>query len=80
MAILLGLISSIIARIQLHVTMLKVHGEYMRKRINIMKMFSVSSSQKIVSKRLKKKPARPRSSIGPPVEHTPQRVLPTFLN
>ena len=27
-------------------------------------MLSVSSSQKIVSKRLKKKPARPRSSIG----------------
>ena len=30
MAILLGLISSIIACIQLHVTMLNVHGEYMR--------------------------------------------------
>ena len=31
MAILLGLISCIIACIQLHVTMLKVHGEYMNK-------------------------------------------------
>jgi hypothetical protein len=61
MAILLGLISSLIACIQLHVTMLlNVHGEYLRKRINIMKMFSVSTSQKIVLKRLKKKPARPR--------------------
>ena len=61
MAILLGLISSLIACIQLHVTMLlNVHGEYLRKRINIMKMFSVSTSQKIVLKRLKEKPARPR--------------------
>ena len=63
MAILLGLISSIIACIHLHVTMLNVHGEYMRKRVNITKMLSVSTSQKIVLKRLKKKPARPRSSI-----------------
>ena len=60
MAILLGLISSIIACIQLHVTILNVHGEYMRKRMNIMKMLSVSTSQKIVLKRLKKNPARPR--------------------
>ena len=37
----------------------------MRKRMNIMKMLSVSTSQKIVLKRLKKTPARPRSSIGP---------------
>ena len=59
MAILLGLISSIIACIKLHVTMLNVHGEYMRKRMNIMKMLSVSTSQKTVLKRLKKKPARP---------------------
>ena len=64
MAILLGLISSIIRCIQLHVTMLNVHGEYMRKRMNIMKMHSVSTSQKIVLKSLKKKPARPPSSIG----------------
>ena len=63
MAILLGLISGIIKCIQLHVTMLNVHGEYMRKRMNIMKMLSVSTSQKIVLKRLKKKPARPRSTI-----------------
>ena len=60
MAILLGLISSLIACIELHVAMLNVHGEYLRKRMNIMKMLSVSTSQKIVSKRLKKKPARPR--------------------
>ena len=38
MAILLELISSIIACIQLHVTILNVHGEYIRKRMNIMKM------------------------------------------
>ena len=63
MAILLALISGIIKCIQLHVTMLNVHGEYMRKRMNIMKMLSVSTSQKIVLKRLKKKPARPRSTI-----------------
>ena len=44
--------------------MLNVHGEYMRKRMNVMKMLSDSTSQKIVLKRLKKKPARPRSSIG----------------
>ena len=60
MAILLGLISSLTASIQLHVTMLNVHGEYLRKRMNIMKMLSVSTSQKIVLKRLNKKPARPR--------------------
>ena len=49
MTILLGQISSTIACIQLRVTMLNVHGEYMRKRINI----SISTSQKIVLKRLK---------------------------
>ena len=53
-----------IACIQLHVTTLNVHGEYMRKRMNIMKMLSLSTSQKVVLKRLKKTPARPRSSIG----------------
>ena len=37
-----------------------VHGEYMRERVSIMKMLSVSTSKKIVLKRLKKKPARPR--------------------
>ena len=45
MAILLGLISSIIACIQLHVTMLNVHGEYMRKRMNIMKMLCLNVSK-----------------------------------
>ena len=60
MASLLGLISSLIASIQLHVTILNVLGEYLRKRMNIMKMLSVSTSQKIVLKRLNKKPARPR--------------------
>ena len=45
--------------IQLHVAMLNVHGDYLRKRINIMKMFSVSLAQKIILKRLKKKPAKP---------------------
>lgn len=60
LAVLLGLISSLIACIQLHVTMLNLHGEYLKKRMNMMKVLSVSSSQKIVLKRLKKKPPRPR--------------------
>ena len=32
--------------IQQHVTMLNVHGEYMRKRMDIMKIVSDSTSQK----------------------------------
>ena len=43
--------------------MLNVHGEYLKTRINIMKMLSVltsQNSQKIVLKRLKKKLASPR--------------------
>ena len=59
MATSLTLISSIIACIQLHVSMLNVHREYMRKQMNVMKMLSISMLQKIVLKHLKKKPARP---------------------
>ena len=50
----------------------------MRKRMNIMKMLSVSTSQKIVLKRLKKKPARPRSSIGR--SHNRELKQATFLS
>ena len=51
-AILLGLLSSIIACIELQINILNVHVDYLRKRINIMRMISISKSREVVLKRI----------------------------
>lgn len=59
-SLLLGLLSNLIACIQLYFMLLNLQAVYVRKRLNITRLFSMPVSRTRAIKRLNRRPATPR--------------------
>jgi len=59
-SLLLGLVSSLIAYLQLQVACIDLQADYTRRRLGIIRLLSLSVSKTAAVKRLRGRPARPR--------------------